>query len=107
MLDPSRQQQWQRIGEVTRQMLQLFPKQDWQTLIDLSQRRQQMLEAFFAQPVSQADADEIADGIQQILQSDREVMAHARRKQQDMVQSVRQIGDGRQAIDTYQQVDRG
>jgi len=106
MLSPARQQQWQRIDDMSQQMLQLFQKQDWQTVIDLSQQRQTMLEAFFAQPISEADAPAIAAGIQQILHNDRHVLDQARQKQSEMIQSVRQIGDGRQAIDTYHQIDR-
>ncbi|VAW63960.1 hypothetical protein MNBD_GAMMA11-2145 [hydrothermal vent metagenome] len=97
----ARQHQWQAILQMTEQLQQLSVDESWQAMNELGARRQAGLEDFFAVPVSLKEAEEVAAGIQQILQSDQRLINRGRAHQAEMSDAVKKISGTRQAIRAY------
>lgn len=101
-----RQQQWQRILQLSEQLKSEFEQQNWQQLDELNAERQQKLEAFFATPVSAEEAEAIAGQIQQIIHDDQHLMQQARKQQLQLVDEAKTMSSNRQAINAYKTVQK-
>lgn len=101
-----RQQQWQAILQLSEQLRSEFEQQNWQQMDELNAERQQKLEAFFATPVSAAEAETIAGQIQQIIQDDEQLMQQAREQQLQLVGEAKTMSSNRQAINAYKTVQK-
>jgi hypothetical protein len=100
-LAAARQQQWQQIVQLTRQMQDLAASDEWQSVVAIESARQARLQAFFAIPVSAEEAADVAEGIRHILDSDRELAQHGLRAQQQVLGSMKDIMSGRRALAAY------
>lgn len=71
------QQLWQGILHMSDTLKHLSDDQDWSAMIDLESRRKEKIQAFFASGISEADANEVAQGIRQILNTDSQLLSYA------------------------------
>ncbi len=97
----ARQRQWQSILQMTEQLQQLLVDENWQAMNELSTQRQAGLENFFSTAVSVDEAEEVAQGIRKILQSDQRLMHVGRVHQVEMSDAVKKISGTRKAIRAY------
>lgn len=100
-MQAEQQQLWQGILQMSDKLKQLSDDQDWSAMIDLEARRNEKIQAFFASGISQADANEVAQGIRKILNNDSHLLGLAQKQQQTMHSSVQKITSSRQAIKAY------
>ncbi len=105
-LSPQRRQQWQGILDLTQQMRALAATDDWQKIAPMAVARQDRLAAFFAVPAGAGEAAEIADGIRQILDSDRALAELGSKARQAILGSVKELAFGRKALAAYEHCRR-
>lgn len=86
---------------LTRHMLQIAQYEDWLTLVSLEEARSELIAAFFAQPVADDHASDIANGIREILAMDQEIMLLSEGGQQQAVNGLRQLHRATHVIQAY------
>lgn len=92
---------WHEILELTRQMRALSLEQELEQLVVLQQQRQACIEAFFAQPIAAHEAERVAAGIHQMLESDQLIFQQGEKIKQDIGQSLQKSMENRKAVDAY------
>ena len=105
-LTPQRQQQWQQIMHLGQQMVELAAVEEWQKIADIGADRQAKLQAFFQDPVSAEEAAEIAEGIQRLLESDRQLAETGLRARQKVMGAIHDMVSGRKAVAAYNDCPR-
>ncbi|MDH5764765.1 MAG: flagellar protein FliT [Gammaproteobacteria bacterium] len=100
-LDTHRQQHWQAILDKTRQMYELARNEQWQRLTDMEAERHEMIESFFSIALSPDEAVVIADGIRQILHSDRNLNDMAVEFKSQAIKQLSGLANARNAIQAY------
>jgi len=100
-MQAARQQQWQKILQMTEQLHQLSAEENWEGMSKLESERFDSLQVFFADVVSEADAKEVELGIKQILKSDSLLMQHSTDARQSMSDGLKKMSTGKQAIEAY------
>jgi|GEM_PF-1261700 len=105
-LNSQREQQWQHILQMTVELQHLSEDENWQAMGDLELRRGALIKEFFSQPVSKAEAEVVAAGIQQILHSDSRILQAGKQQQQQIAADMKKISSGRQAIESYTRIQK-
>ncbi|VAW70030.1 hypothetical protein MNBD_GAMMA09-657 [hydrothermal vent metagenome] len=100
-MSDNRNQQWQNILQMTKQLSQLSAEENWQQMIELEAERFDRLKQFFSSPVTDAEAGDIAEGIQQIMENDQHLLELGKNIQQQTSESARKISKGRMAVNAY------
>ena len=97
----TRQLQWQKILDMTRRMRQLSEKENWAAVLEVQGERQSLIETFFASPVNESEAEQLADGIRAIMQSDQQLMQQGAEQYKQLGQSLLNMSTSRKAINAY------
>ena len=100
------QQQWQEIELMTRQLHELSADENWQDMIDLETKRLALLQDYFAQPVSEDEAELIAENIREILHSDDSLMKLSQEKKEEAAAAVKKLTTNQQAIKAYSHIQK-
>lgn len=77
-MSDSRLSEWEQLVDFSRMMLEKAEAGEWETLSQLAAERQRRLESFFAQPVPEALAGQVAEGIRRIQEIDALLASKAR-----------------------------
>lgn len=101
LMPQQRHQQWQNILQITEQLRQLSADENWLAMTELESERHTKLEDFFSTPVSDAEAEEVALGIRQMLESDKQLIQMGQLQQKEMSDGVQKINTGKRAIKAY------
>ena len=104
--EQERKQQWKNILQLTQQLKQMFVDEEWESMTALESKRQQMLQGYFASPVSPGEAEVIASEIKQMLHINKEIIEGGQTKQSELSGSVQQLSTNRQAIHAYHNVQK-
>jgi len=104
--EQNRQQQWENILQLTGQLKQMLVQEDWESMTTLEKERQQLLNAYFTNPVSPDDAEMIAAEIRQLMHSTDEIIQDGQAQQYAIIGAVQQIATNRQAIKAYNKVQK-
>ncbi len=78
----------------------------WDEVMDLQNERQHRFESFFAVPVSKSEAEQVAAGIRQILEFDRQVVDLGRRSMDELAGAMNDLRFGRRAQQAYGAIGR-
>ncbi|MCW8934615.1 MAG: flagellar protein FliT [Gammaproteobacteria bacterium] len=97
----ARQQQWKSILKMTEMLHQLSAEENWQAMTELESERFGKIENFFSTPVSASEAEEIGEGIRQMLKSDELLKQNSLSQQQNMSDGIKKISRGRQVVEAY------
>lgn len=101
-----RVQQWRKILDLTRQMRALSIAHELEQLVVLQQQRQHAIEDFFASPVSAEEAEQVATGIREILDSDQLIYQQGEEIKSKIGASLQKTMGNRKALDTYHGVSQ-
>ncbi|MCW8955982.1 MAG: flagellar protein FliT [Gammaproteobacteria bacterium] len=101
-----RARQWQKILDLTRQMRALSIEKELEKLTTLQQQRQSSIETFFASPVTETEAEQVAAGIREILASDQLIYQQSEKVKSDIGGSLQKVMGNRKALDAYHGVSR-
>lgn len=101
-----RAQQWQQILDLTRQMRALSIEKELEPLLLLQQQRQHSIESFFASPIAENEAEQVATGIREILDSDRLIYQQGKKIKLDIGELLQQTMGNRKALDAYHDVSQ-
>jgi hypothetical protein len=80
LVDPSRLRDWDSILLRTREMLEAANAGDWDRVVDLEALRREEIAHFFAAGVAAYETARVRQGIQEILDSDRELLTMSQRQ---------------------------
>lgn len=81
-------------------------EKDLQQLVALQQQRQDSIEAFFACPITENEAETVATGIREILDSDQLIYQQGEIIKNDIGESLQKTMGNRKALDTYHGVSK-
>ena len=86
---------------VSREMLAAAQRGHWETVMGLQGERQRRLEAYFATPVPPDLADQVAAGIREMLELDRQVVDLGRKGMEELAGAMNGLRTGRRAQQAY------
>ena len=101
-----RAQQWRKIIDLTRRMRALSIENELEQLVVLQRQRQQGIEEFFASPVTAEEAEQVATGIREILDSDQQICQQGEKIKLNIGASLQKTMGNRKALDTYHGVSQ-
>lgn len=87
--------------QTTREMLSLAQQGEWETVMGLQAERQQRLEAYFSSSVPAHLAEQVAAGIREILDLDRQLMELGRQGMDELARNMNGLRTGRRAQQAY------
>jgi len=99
-----RERVWQQILKSSAEMQEAAEKNDWSTLNELIESRQQLLTRFFSDAVSrnqQQRLQQIRDDIQIILQQDAHTKKLTVSNKEILATGLKALNKGKQAIKSY------
>ena len=100
------QQQWQKIEQMTHQLHELSAQENWQAMLELEAERQSEIKAYFADPVTEGEAADIAENIRKILHSDDLLVQHSEKKKAEAADAVQKLSVNKQAIKAYSHFEK-
>lgn len=101
-----RRAQWEAIVEFSRAMLPLAEAGEWGELEARERQRADILHAFFAEPVTHADAEFVRPGIEEMLALNQRIMALGEAQRIELGGSMTAIHNGRRAVSAYSRNSR-
>lgn len=101
MLFSDHQQQWQKIEQMTHQLHDLSAQENWQAMLELEAERLVEIKAYFDAPVSEGEAEDIAENIRKILHSDDQLKQLSETKKSEAADAVQKLSTNKQAIKAY------
>lgn len=101
-----RAQLWQQILDLTRQMRAMSVEKELEQLVVMQQKRQEIIEIFFASPISESEAERVADGIREVLDSDQLIYQQGEKIKSSIGESLKKTMGNRQALDAYHGVSQ-
>ena len=100
---PARQQQWDAIVGMTRQMLTHAQKAEWDELVDLYDQRDGLIHSFFSRPVPENEAAFLHQAIPELMEQDKALMALCATARDEAAQQLGSVNLGRKAEAAYNQ----
>ena len=100
------QKQWQEIELMTQQLHELSAEEDWQGMIDLESKRLVLLKEYFAEPVSEVEAELIAENIRRVMKSDDLLKQASQSKKEEAATAVKTLSNNQQAIKAYSHIQK-
>lgn len=115
-MDQQRQQQWQKILQLTQQMRELavpneslsdlavddeYAKQPWHAISELESSRMNLLKAFFSKQIETENAKEVAEGISHIQSVDKELFNISQSIQKEIGGVFSKINEAHRAVSAY------
>lgn len=101
MLSSDHQQQWQKIEQMTHQLHELSAQENWQAMLELEAKRLEEIKVYFDTPVSEGEAEELAENIRKILHSDDLLKQISEEKKSEAADAVQKLSTNKQAIKAY------
>ena len=86
---------------LTRDMLELAQREQWEALPDMETRRQELIRVALATPVAMEDRAQVSEGLSEILRLHGEVMALAVSAQRALGERLAGVYRGRRAQLAY------
>lgn len=99
--DEGREQLFDKILSISRQMVFLADKSDWEKISTLQKQRQEMLLVFFAEKISLEDAKTVESGINEILNLDKTLMRKGHSVIKDISGELNTISIGQKVSNAY------
>ena len=96
-----RRQHWQDILHMTQQLKAMSDAENFEAMTRLESKRQNCIRDYFATPVAEDEAVLIAEGIREILQSDKCIVQAAREHKKQAGEEVSRLSSNRKAINAY------
>ncbi len=100
-LTPQRREQWRAIELLTERMEAGMAEQAWGDVAELELERRVLMEAFFAQPVADAEKDELAGFIRALMERDRAITDEGVREREAIAAKIGHVQTGRRAVQAY------
>lgn len=91
----------QQLLSLSQTMLEKAQGEYWEEVVVLEAARSELISLFFLEPIPEAAAQSVADGIQSILATDHAIAALAVLKKQDLAQTLQTMGQGKKALKAY------
>lgn len=107
LVDTARAGEWEEILANTRGMLAAATADDWDRVVALEAERRARIKGFFAAAVAPYESAWVRDGIQEILESDRKLLAMSQDRKQDRSRRVVELRRGSAANDAYSRTAAG
>jgi hypothetical protein len=101
-----RQEQFAVILRLTRQMLEAARASDWLTVTTLESQQQDQLKHFFSQPAQANETTWLAQGIQQVLKLNDEIMSLGENGKQEIIENLSNVTNGKKAAQAYAKTAR-
>ncbi len=92
---------WLSILTLSTNMIEAAVAEDWEQVQVLDSQRGGLIEAFFSQAIAPHESALVERGIQKILQSDQQVIALGRERQQVIMMEVGQLSHNKRAVAAY------
>ncbi len=92
---------WREVFALTEQMGQRASQQAWQQVSELECQRRDLLERFFAEPVAEAAAAEVADALTRVMEADRLIMEAGLAGKEALMSDFRNFSRNRRAQQAY------
>ena len=86
---------------LTETMLEHARAGEWEQVIQMESDRQVLIQQFFKNNRPETFANEIADGITRVMNTDREIMQLGKNELQILSKHLRDINTGKQAQNAY------
>ncbi|HEC28931.1 MAG TPA: flagellar protein FliT [Gammaproteobacteria bacterium] len=93
--------QWLSILHLARSMRQEARLGEWQKVMERESERQQILLAFFSKPLSHEESQDIANGIHEILEIDKEIFSLGKQRMKGLSSRLSTIRTGSKAVSIY------
>ncbi|MCW8919375.1 MAG: flagellar protein FliT [Gammaproteobacteria bacterium] len=97
----SRLEQWNAIMSYSTAMVELADSREWEALLKLETERRERLESFFALPVDEALAQEIATGLRQMLAVDKRLLELGQTGKDELAGLIKGLHTGHKAQRAY------
>ncbi len=98
--------QWQKIVQISSNMLVAAKNANWGSLIELESTREGLIKLFFEKEIKLTNKDAIKQGILGILNMDREISALAKIQSAQIKDELSKLKNNRSAISQYNQFSR-
>lgn len=76
---------------------------EWADVAEVETERRKSLEAFFGQPVAADEVEQVREGIERIIATDREIAALGEVERQEFATQLSSLAVGRRARSAYNQ----
>ncbi|MFK5984453.1 MAG: flagellar protein FliT [Pseudomonadota bacterium] len=90
-----------QIKKLSESMLDLVNIGKWESITDIEEKRQGLLDEFFLNPVSEEDSQYIAEIIQQVLQINNDITKILEQNKKQLVTEFRQFKSSQKATKAY------
>ncbi len=100
MLTSLRNSHWLRILDLSDQMYAYAKKDEWQMVQEIEAERQKKIIKFFGSGVK-SEAEDMAENIKKLLQSDKELMGAGLQAKSRITDSLSLLGKSKKAIGAY------
>jgi hypothetical protein len=107
LVDMGRLQEWERILSHTREMREAAGSGDWDRVVLLEAERREEIACFFKAGVADYERVHVRQGIQQILESDRELLALSQQQKARRSADILQLRRGATGRNAYQATAAG
>lgn len=101
---PSNQgEKWQAITRYSEALLEAAHQEKWDELLLHAEYRDKLIREYFASPITVDNALRIQEDIKQLLAADEQLLGMARRQQEQLRGTLKDISLGNKAIKAYRQ----
>lgn len=96
-----REQKWNKIIRLSNNMLDLSRREQWDELGSLEKKRGELLNEYFLKAVDESESERIAEGINEILMIDREIIKICQFQKDEFGEKLSQFNTSRRAKNAY------
>jgi len=107
LVDMGRLQDWERILSHTREMRKAAVAEDWERVVLLEAERREEIARFFRAGVADYERVHVRQGIQEILESDRQLLAMSQQQKSQRSADILQLRRGVRGRTAYQATAAG
>jgi hypothetical protein len=101
MLTHSRNKHWLRILDLSNQMYAFAKKEEWQMVQEIETERQKKIIDFFSSGINENEAEDMADNIKSLLQSDKELLGAGLQAKCKISESLGILGKSKKVAGAY------
>ena len=92
---------WQQVEQLSQEMAVLAEREEWELLLEKETERREVIDTFFAQPVSAEEAPAVASGIKALMAADKEMLSLFDTAREEVAQKMGTISTGRRMENAY------
>lgn len=96
-------QKWQAITSSSNSLLEAARNENWNELLVQAQLRDKLIRQYFSSPITVDNALKIHDDIKQLMAMDEQLLGMARRQQDQIRGTLKDLNIGNKAVRAYQQ----